>query len=323
MYKIPILLISFNRPTYTRQVLETVLAIEPKDLYIFQDGPRRGNETDVAKCAEVRQVVEELTNGKQVDLHTNYRDLNLGCGPGPAHAITWFFDHVEEGIILEDDCLPSREFFQYCQELLGKYENEPSIGFIGGANYGYTIKNDTSYVFGSGHHQTWGWATWRRSWELFDYKLEGLGKKDFDSIVRHYYKSARQRDYWREIFDLVKTDRMNDSCWDYQFYFSMWARNKVAICPKVNLVSNVGFGADATHTDCQDSPLLNRKVERIMPLIHPETIKHDFKVDDFMMRRFIIPYEYGMGALKSLPYRINKRIKRLVWHKGPWFKKKR
>lgn len=319
----PILLITFNRPDNTRRVLESVLAVMPQELYIFQDGAREGNENDKTKCAEVRRLIESFAENSQVRIHTYFSESNLGCGRGPFSAITWFFDHNEQGIILEDDCLPDLDFYYYCQELLVKYQRNPKIGLIGGSNYGYKIKGNASYGFGSGHHQTWGWASWRRTWKLFDYKLNNIDDDRFSMIVKSYYKSIRQCDYWMDVFRRVKKNQMDNSCWDYQFVFEMWKEGMLVVCPRVNLVSNVGFGENATHTANQNNPLLGRTAEGILPLVHPKEIIHEYEMDDYLMRHFIIPYDYGLSGVKRLPYRINRKIKALVRHQGPWLKKKK
>ena len=319
----PVLLITFNRPDYTRRVLEAILEAEPIELYVFQDGAREGNENDAVKCVEVRQVIEEALKDVNVVLHTNYNEKNLGCGYGPASAISWFFENVEQGIILEDDCLPGADFFLYCDELLDKYSNDNRIGFIGGSNYGYLQKGDGSYTFGSGHHQTWGWATWKTRWALFDYELLGISSREFDKYVRKYYKSLRQRVYWKDVFYKVKKDQIEGSCWDYQFYFSIWKNEMLAICPKVNLVSNVGYGTDATHTKSQANPLLMQPSKSILPLIHPQEVVAESEMDDYLMREFIIPYEYGVTGFKRFPYTVNRIIKLLFDHQGPWIKRER
>lgn len=321
MTSVPVLLITFNRPEYTRKVLESILAAKPEDLYVFQDGAREGNEDDKRKCAEVKNVVEETTSGSEVRLHTFCSDKNMGCGRGPMTAISWFFDNVEQGVIFEDDCLPNPSFFPYCEELLDKYKDDERVGFIGGCNYGYKTGTNESYVFGSGHHQTWGWATWRRTWKLFDYYLKDLDSDSFRHIIKNYYKSIRQREYWMEIFGAVKTNRLDDSCWDYQFYFSVWKEGMLAVCPMVNLVENIGSGVDATHTNNDSRGLLYQTTGNIMPLNHPKNVKKDKEIDNYMMKSFIIPYEYGMSGIKRWQYRWNKRIKHLLGHEGPWRKK--
>ena len=313
---LPVLIITFNRPEHVKHVLEAVSAVSPTELFIFQDGPR--NDNDMVLCTEVRAIIDEMISWP-CNKHTYYSNSNLGCGHGPATAITWFLNHVESGIILEDDCIPSRDFFLYCQELLTKYENNERIGFIGGCNYGYRSLDNSTYSFCSGHHETWGWATWRRAWDIFDYDLSSISKTAFRHTIKKYYKSFKQREYWWDIFLKVKKDRLNDSCWDYQFYFSMWIRGMLAICPSYNLVSNTGFGDDATHTHDRDNQLLSRSTESIPQIVHPTQVKYDYNIDNYLMRNYIIPYEYGISGLKRAPFRLNRLIKRIVGHEGPWF----
>ena len=326
MFKTPVLLICFNRPTPTRRVLESILAAEPQNLYVFQDGAREGKETDVQKCQAVRDVVKELTTlysceNKDFSLHTNYSTNNLGCGRGPYTAISWLFENEECGIILEDDCVAHLDFFPYCEELLEKYKDDYRIGHIGGSNYGYSVE-DASYLFSGGHFQTWGWATWKRSWEQMDYYLDNISFSDFRTIIRKYYKSFRQRIYWWYIFDMVKKDRMGESCWDYQYIFSYWKQRQLIICPKSHLVTNIGDGSDATHTHGNNDGMINRKLSPIMPLVHPLSVVQDWDYDDYMMRHFVISYEYGWNGIKGFPYRLNKLLKKLIGHEGPWIKRK-
>lgn len=317
-----VLLITFNRPDNTLRVLESILSAKPKELFVFQDGPRESNDTDIVKCGEVRKIIEDKKAFSDTDIYTNYSDTNLGCGRGPSSAISWFFENVEEGIIFEDDCIPHPDFFSYCCELLEKYRLDERIAFIGGCNYGYTFETDESYCFASGHHQTWGWATWKRSWSLFDYDLEGLTNNSFQRIVSNYYQSLRQREYWCNIFDLVKKDKMGGTCWDYQFYFSMWSKSMLAIYPRTNLVINIGTDEDATHTQNGNDRLFLSETHKIMPLVHPDRVTHNYKIDDFMMRNIIIPQEYGSEGVKRILHRINKRVKKIVGHQGPWIKRK-
>ena len=322
----PILLITFNRPDHVRRVLTEILKQNPSSLYICQDGARENNDIDHIKCQEVRDVINELTsayriNNKDFHLHTLYQTKNLGCGPGPAAGITWFFDHVEMGIVMEDDCLPHADFFVYCEELLERYKDNERISFIGGCNYSFAISTNASYSFMGGHHQTWGWASWKRTWKQFEYYLKEWDDDQFEKVVKNYYKDNRQRTYWKKIFSMVKKDRLKDSCWDYQLYFSCWKMCQLAICPSVNLVSNVGFGKDATHTNSENNDMLNLKTSTILPLVHPKNIVYDRSLDDYMMKKYIIPYEYGWSGFKRIPYHINAYIKKLLNHQGPWLKK--
>ncbi len=317
----PVLIITFNRPDSTRRVLEAVLASGVQDLYLFQDAPRSNRPDDVEKCKSVREVVEygiKKSSG-DIRLHTKYADVNMGCGPGPVAAITWFFENVEQGIILEDDCLAHTDFFSYCEEMLEHYKDDERIFCIGGNNFLSNKIGNGSYFGTSGHHSTWGWASWRRVWQHFDYTLHDFSEQEFGDVIKCYYKDLRQREYWFDIFRRVKRDQMNNSCWDYQFYFSSWRRKCFAIAPNVNLVTNIGNDIDATHT-ANFTSMMYKESGSILPVIHSEVSMENF-VDDYMMCTYIIPYEYGLSGFKRLPYRINKRIKRLFDHEGPWFRK--
>lgn len=317
-FNTPVLLNVFNRPKLTRAVINVLRDCKIPLLYVHCDGPRCGNYEDIDRVKSVQHIIDEDINW-ECEVHKLYESENLGCGEGPYRAITWFFSNVEQGIILEDDCVPHPDFFMYCQILLEKYKNDERICHIGGNNNGYLIKQ-SSYTFASGHHQTWGWATWKRSWQFVDYYLEDLSFSEFKKSVRFYYKDIRQQEYWWKIYDLVKKDRMNDSCWDYQYMFSCWRRHSLAIAPSVNLVSNIGDGTDATHTQGESS-VLHIPTRSILPLTYPIEVKLDKGNDDYMMRNRIIPYQYGWRGLRNFPYRINALIKRAVGHDGPWIKK--
>jgi len=322
--KTPILLITFNRPENTKRVLETVLLERPKELYVFQDGARKNNKEDEVKCAEVRKVIEDLTRDIPTQIHTYCSEKNLGCGRGPLTAISWFFQNVGQGIVFEDDCIPHHDFFPYCEELLEKYKDDTRISFIGGCNFDdkEKSKEDYSYGFCSGHHETWGWATWKRSWNLMDYTLKTVSEKDFRKLLNRYVRTWKHREYWWFIYGMVKKDQMEGTCWDYQFYFSCWNRNMMAIYPKTNLVNNVGFGNDATHTKSENNCLLSRKSDFIMPLMHPEKVILDVDYDYRLTRNFDLQHEYGISGIKRFPYRVNRWLKRILGHQGSWIKRR-
>lgn len=323
MFNTPILLITFNRPRFVAQSLACILKQSPDKLYVFQDGPRQSADgslhSDVVNCNEVRKLISDMTKNYKGVLHTFYSETNLGCGHGPYEAISWLFKNEEMGIILEDDCMAHPDFFSYCAELLNKYKDNPRICHIGANNYGY--KMPFSFTYTSGHHETWGWASWRRTWDAVTYDIADITKKDFRKIVKCYYRDLRQQEYWWKIFDMVKKDRMQDSCWDYQYMFSCWKRHMMAIAPCSNLVSNIGSGEDATHTKGVNQGVLSCPLQGILPLSYPKEISLDIKHDDFMMRKYIIPYQYGLSGVKGFIYRLNFVIKQILGHEGPWLKK--
>ena len=167
MYCTPILLITFNRPDHVRRILTEILKQEPQDLYICQDGARESNNTDRIKCQEVRDVVNELTSvyaisHREFTLHTLYQDQNLGCGPGPAAGIDWFFSNVDRGIIMEDDCMPHSDFFAFCEDMLNRYDENSNVQFINATLYHDRWQCDDSYGF-SRYMVTGAWAGYRET----------------------------------------------------------------------------------------------------------------------------------------------------------------
>ena len=323
MFQTPILLITFNRPEHTLRVLEEIKKQKPACLFIFQDAPRHGHPTDSENCSTVRAILNEPLDW-DCDLRTFYPESNLGCGKGPASAISWFFEQVEMGIIFEDDCLPHSDFFPFCEQLLLKYKNDQRISFIGGSSFQNSKQpKDESYYFGSGSYGTWGWASWSRTWQYFDYTLEKIDKEIMKSMINRYFKDARQRDFWMEIFENVKENRYKETCWDYQYYFSCWQRDMVAVLPYRNLITNIGYDQEGTHTFSADHPAANLTTESIFPLKFPLSVKLNIKADFYVFRNYTLSYEYGFSGLKRFPFRINKKLKILMNHQGPWLSKKK
>lgn len=316
----PILLITFNRPNHTRQVLSAILSSEVKELYVFQDGMREDNVADKEKCQKVCEVIQELTTSANVNLHTFYSDKNLGCGPGPAAAISWFFENVEQGIIIEDDAIPSTDFFPYAGELLDKYKDDKDVRAIASMKILKKSYGSGSYYFSMMNRNLCAWATWKRAWQDFDYTLSGITRKRLNSTLKSYRATYLEREYWCDLLKPLQKDGMNCSSWDIQFLMSIWLHRGKGICPNNNLSSNIGF-SEGTHTD-ENNVASNLPVEQIMPLIHPLNMDIERRADLSYHKTFFQPYEYGISGVKRLPYRINKRIKRLFNHQGPWFKKR-
>ncbi|MEI8273795.1 MAG: hypothetical protein WCG08_14360 [Paludibacter sp.] len=318
MFQTPILLITFNRPEHTRQVFEIIKQQKPARLFVFQDAPREGNMTDIENCKAVKTIFDEILDWT-CELKYYSPEKNLGCGKGPSTGISWFFEQEEQGIIFEDDCLAHPDFFQYCEELLDKYKNTPEIGFIAGSSFqNPQLVNDESYYFGCGSFGTWGWASWRRAWEHFDYYLESIDKNRMTAITKKYFKEPRQRAYWMEIYRLVKKDRMNDSCWDYQFYMSCWNFNMLAIIPYHNLITNIGYDEMATHTMSVDHPAAKRSLYSILPINHPVIISLDTKADLYVQKKYTYPLIYGWTGFKRIPHYINRLLKIKQGKKSSW-----
>ena len=322
MLKTHVLLITFNRPQHTKKVLKAILLAQPQDLYVFQDGFREGNDDDVIKCAEVRNVIDDLTKDTQTQLHTFYSEKNLGCGPGPAAAISWFFEKEEMGIIVEDDAVPHPDFFAYCEELLEKYKDETDVRAIGSMHLDSKTYGDGSYYFSMMNRTFCAWATWRCAWQDFDLYHRNVSRKQFNQCLKDYGCDLRMREYWCERLADVQKDAYHNSSWDQQFWMSIWLHHGKGIMPNVNLCTNIGFDAEATHTTDENSSAANLPTGSIMPMKHPSEKKIQHKSDMRFQRIYFDPQAYGWIGFKRLPSRWNKRLKRIVGHQGSWIKRR-
>ena len=231
-------------------------------------------------CEQTRNLVINNIDW-QCEVKTQFRDTNLGCGLGPCTAINWFFEHVEEGVILEDDCVPDPSFFNYCELLLERYRNNETIMSISGDNFQNGIKRgDGSYYFSNIFHG-WGWATWKRAWNLNDFYMKKWPEFKKQGLLEVCNNDIQKFNYWSLILDSTYTKTINADPWDYQFLFSIWYNKGMSIHPNMNLVSNIGFGNGATHTTDTSNKLGDMKVERYDNDIIPALVEVNEAADDY------------------------------------------
>jgi acetyltransferase-like isoleucine patch superfamily enzyme len=282
----PVLFLVFNRPDTTQQVFEAIRKAKPTKLFVAADGSRLDKEGENEKCEAVRKIATQID--WDCELTTLFRERNLGCGKAVSEAISWFFEHVEEGIILEDDCLPNQSFFKYCEDLLEKYKHDERIMHISGNSFISPKKCNDSYYF-SKFPFIWGWATWRRAWHQYDYSYHNLGNIQRNKIISQNFNNPKIAKYWQNTFENhLKTNL--DMTWDYQWFFSLWKKDGIVILPKVNLVSNIGFGKEGTHTNTDFNNVGNyiNKLIRF-PLKHPKEIKISNKSEDYNFNTYFFP----------------------------------
>lgn len=270
----PVLFIVFNRPDLTARVFDTIKRASPHRLYIASDGPREEHEEDCDKVEQVRAIVSRVDWDCQVK--KLYREKNLGCKRAYSSAVDWFYENEEEGIILEDDCLPDPSFFRFCSELLEKYRYDERIVFISGDNVQPTQSSGGHSYYFSRYYHVWGWASWRRAWKFYDVKMEAWPemkkKRSFEAIL-----GKTEYQYWKKKFDNVF--KGNIDTWDYQLAMAFWMQKGLSILPNVNLVSNIGFRPDATHTKFKDNSVSMVTQSMIFPLRHPRDVVRDEKKD--------------------------------------------
>lgn len=306
MTRSPILFLIFNRPDTTAKVFEAIRQAKPPKLYIAADGPREGRTGEADLCEQTRQVA--LAVDWECEVNTLFRTQNLGCKIAVSSAINWFFEHELEGIILEDDCLPTIDFFRFCDELLEKYRDDPRIGSITGDNFiSSHWMPDESYYFSKFPH-IWGWATWRRAWDYYDVSLSEwpkLGKKFLKEKV--FPRNLKATKYWHSILNKVYEKEIDT--WDYQWSFTCLKNDWICCIPKKNLVSNIGFGPNATHTTNPENKLSRIEISKLdFPLSHPLHTSVADAADERILQEV---YQIDMHGLSierlraSLSYRIS------------------
>jgi hypothetical protein len=282
-FETPILFIIFNRPEVTQKVFDQIKQVKPRYLYVAADGPRQSQVNDIGNCAATRKIIEQID--WHCDLKTLFREENLGCGPGVSSAITWFFENVEAGIILEDDCLPNLSFFPYCEALLIKYRSEDVVKFIGGNNFQNGIKRGHASYYFSHYPTSWGWATWRRSWTLFNADISDSTLKIKQGHLDLVFNSSMEKNHW--LKSLHKANNERKSVWDFQFYYAIWLSKGLCVTPNQNLVVNLGFFDQGTHYFLKDSTKTSVRSESIdFPLVHPYAMNVDRKADSYTFNNF-------------------------------------
>jgi len=247
----PVLFLIFNRPDTEQLVFNEIRKAKPKQLFVAADGPRANKPGEKRKCAQARAIIDQVD--WECEVKTLYRDSNLGCKVAVSSAIDWFFDNVEEGIILEDDCLPDQSFFRFCQEMLGYFSEDQQMMQVSGTNP-MKMTGIKSDFFFARFSSIWGWATWKRAWKKYDVEMTVWPevRMYYDKILGIRKNALKSR---IEAMDKVYSGQINT--WDYQWALSKEIYNGLSIIPSVNMVTNLGFGPEATHTKSPQIDIVN------------------------------------------------------------------
>ncbi len=296
----PVLLIGFNRVGPLRQVFEAVRASRPPRLYFAADGPR--NEAERVRCEEVRALAREVD--WPCEVHTRFNETNMGLRKGVSSAIAWFFENEAEGIVLEDDTLPVPSFFRFCQEMLEKYREDERMWVVLANNLMPEWPKPTqgAYYFSAhGYGAPWGWASWRRVWQHYDVAMGQWPALKASSTLKDFFIDGDEERDVHAMFDRVHDGRMNS--WSYQLDITRIANHGLNIIPNTNLVDNIGFGDDGTHTTSLSDPRNKRTAaEMRFPLEHPRFIMPDLARDAEYFKRFIgsTPMQRVKHAVKNM-----------------------
>jgi hypothetical protein len=295
----PILFLIFNRPDATEKVFAEIRRAAPPRLYIAADGPRKGNANDEKLCSDVLNVVKNID--WKCDVKTLFRKENLGCRKAVSSAITWFFQNEEQGIILEDDCLPHPTFFNYCEIMLNRYKDDYRIAHIGGASFLPEKVGNGDYYY-SNLTNVWGWAGWRRVWQRYDVEMKSWPEFRKTNYLHYLYPDRNILRHLQVVFD--ETYQGEIDTWDYQLTYLNLTNRGLSIIPNNNLISNIGFSTQATHT-FKNHPYANlqlRPMERFNP---PDFIIPEYSADlTYLVKD-------SMSIVGLLKYKASKFLKKI------------
>lgn len=300
-FETPILFLIFNRAETAQQVFQAIRLARPPRLYVAADGPRENKEGEAQKVESIRNFVISNIDW-ECEVKTLFREKNLGCRIAVSSAIDWFFENEEQGIILEDDCLPDQSFFRFCQELLEHYINDERIMMISGTNSVGSWKKDSQSYHYSIYGSIWGWATWKRAWQHYDEKMalwQNLEIQERLSDVLSNKEELRNR---KIICEKTFLGKINT--WDYQWTFARLIQSGLSIVPSVNLVQNIGLGRDdATHTASN-----NRRAKNVRNKISFPILKNIYLIPDRRYDRIL----FKVDNSKSYFLKLSEKLLNLI-----------
>ncbi|MEO1377473.1 MAG: glycosyltransferase family 2 protein, partial [Cyanobacteria bacterium J06635_10] len=278
MMETPVVFLIFKRPDTTQKAFNIIRQAKPSKLLVVADGPRKNRIGEAEKCDAARKIIDQVD--WDCEVLKNYSDINLGCAKRVASGLDWVFDNVEDAIIIEDDCILNLTFFRFAEELLERYRNDSRIFSISAQNV-QPINNftDYSYYF-SRYNHCWGWATWKRAWQYFDFEMKSWPEAKSKNLLYDVLQSQKAANYWAERFQLAYDEKVDS--WAYRWTLTCWLQNALSIIPNTNLVSNIGFGTESTHLYDTKSKFNSASTfEMTFPLKHMPYMLRNNHADNF------------------------------------------
>lgn len=270
----------FKRPEETARVFAEIALAKPPVLLLIADAPRPDRPGEAELCAQARAVVEQVD--WPCTVKRNYAEHNLGCQRRLHSGLDWVFGECEQAIILEDDCLPHPDFFRFCEAMLSRYRDDTRVGHIGGSNLQFGRRRGPESYYYSRYNHVWGWASWRRAWAQYDVSLRQWPALRDGGWLRDLLGDTELVLSWSKIFDDVRAGKVDT--WDYQWTYCCWTQNQLAVLPAVNLISNIGYGAGATHTQTA-GPYAELPLQALdAELVHPRWMIRDDQADQYTER---------------------------------------
>ncbi|MCC7145355.1 MAG: hypothetical protein IT443_02825 [Phycisphaeraceae bacterium] len=303
----PMALIIFNRPDLAGQALVRIARARPSRLLVIADGPRKDRPGEAELCDQTRALLDKVDWPCQID--RNFSPVNMGCGKRIASGLDWVFAQVEEAIILEDDCVPEDSFFPYCQELLRHYRDDQRVMCVSGDNFQHGRERTPYSYYFSRYAHIWGWATWRRAWRHFDHAMTSWPTFRDSGMMRQILEAPAEQDYWTNIYNRMHAG--THDVWSYMWQYAIWSQGGLTACPRVNLVSNVGFRGDGTHTQAVDGAVAGLPTLPLKDIVHPPFVVRHREADQYCFENIFTrkaPAAVPAGAWLSAGWRTLRRI---------------
>ncbi|MGQ4646875.1 glycosyltransferase family A protein [Lyngbya aestuarii] len=298
--KTPVVFLIFNRPDTTEKVFESIRQAKPLKLLVIADGPRTDRPGEAEKCAATRAIIERVD--WECEVLKNYSEINLSCAKRVSSGLNWVFEQVEDAIILEDDCVPHPSFFRFCEELLERYKDDSRVVSISGQNVQFgRQRTEYSYYF-SRYNHCWGWATWKRAWQYFDFEMKLWPEVKKHNFLGDILIEPQAIKHWTETFQSTYDGQINS--WANRWTFACWMQNGLSILANTNLISNIGFGTESTHTGNKKSKFANIPTEAVeFPLKEPPFMIRDMRADSFTQSTL-----YHQTFLRKLKKNLKKNV---------------
>lgn len=284
-YDVPVLFLVFNQPEITNKVFQQIKKIKPKKLFVSADGPRNEKPGEIIECLEVRSLFNEID--WDCELQTRFLDTNLGCKKAVSTAISWFFEHNEEGIIIEYDCLPNKDFFIFCKIMLNLYRNDTRVMCISGNNFQDNIKRGDGSYYYSRIATIWGWATWRRAWRYWEGSVSTFPEFTQQRILKNAFNDIKSINHWHGKFSDVYNG-LNISTWGFPWVYAVMSQGGLCVTPNVNLVTNIGFTSHATHATDKNSPFAFLATSPLTELKSPKFMVANVDADIYFSRKLAL-----------------------------------
>jgi hypothetical protein len=301
----PVVFIIFKRPDTTQKVFEAIRQAKPSKLFVIADGARLDHKGEKEKCDITRSIINQVDWNCEV--FQDYSDINLGCAKRVSSGLNWVFQHVEEAIILEDDCLPHPSFFPFCEELLKTYRYDERIGSISGQNVQFGDKRSKYSYYFSRYNHIWGWATWKRAWKHYDFEMKDWLEIKENKYLNNILINKKIAYYWNNRLQETYDGLVNS--WAYRWQMTCWLHRYLGLIPNNNLISNIGFGNESTNTYKSNHQYANLQTKAVeFPLQHPKFIFAHLEADNFTENTLFAPSNFFSKIKLDFQYLLAKNL---------------